>query len=342
MLDPVFGFSQRSLGRTLNLHTMYGMDAFVDEQIQSFGGRKITVPKDPGTPVLHVLTIKNGKLIPNMPEYDVLGRLQKVCDILEALLKSHYVPDTSIIMCLRDGFYWESPQIAAFSWSMAKCMPGLIFTNDDILGVRVGDKLLNLDEMRTLCANYEPDTILNDIYFRGSETSKRKTRIRENLAKEPLPFNVVVPSPSHEDIYHIKDHKYILDLPGVKPQSLRLKCLFFMSRVVIRVSFYNPEFGECSYFRQFYDWLFEENVDYVHLVYKTSYHVPLTPKMYKRVLADIKRVYNDFEKHPEKYDAMVASMNKKARRLTVNMCFRYLHKLIWKYHENVFAGVSDT
>jgi hypothetical protein len=40
-----------------------------------------------------------------------------------------------------------------------------------------------------------------------------------------------------EEIYMIKNHKYVLDLAGVKPWSIRFKFLILMSRVIFRISF---------------------------------------------------------------------------------------------------------
>jgi len=66
----------------------------------------------------------------------------------------------------------------------------------------------------------------------------------------------------------MKDHKYLLDLAGWKPWSLRLKFLFLLDRIPIRISFYNSKIGETYYFNQYFDYIFKENIDYINLKYR--------------------------------------------------------------------------
>ena len=61
------------------------------------------------------------------------------------------------------------------------------------------------------------------------------------IIKDKKPFNIEV-SDKIIDVYKFKNHKYLLDLPGYKPWSVRLKYLFFMSRLVIRVSLYDSRY----------------------------------------------------------------------------------------------------
>ena len=42
----------------------------------------------------------------------------------------------------------------------------------------------------------------------------------------------------------MKKYKYLLDLPGFKPWSVRFKFLTISKRLIFRISFYNSKFNE--------------------------------------------------------------------------------------------------
>ena len=191
--------------------------------------------------------------------------------------------------------------------------------------------IMNYDEIKLLCKHYTPEHINNDMYFMGEDSSIRRTRIRENLSKENLPLNVRLNKTRDEKMFYLKDHKYLLEIPGVKPQSVRLKYLYLMERVIFRISFYNSSFNETSYWRQYHDYVMKENEDYVHLVYDVDYDKPLSEKQYTTIKKDILKKYHEFEKNPKLYVSMVENMNRKRRNLTTNSALRYLYHLIEEY-----------
>jgi hypothetical protein len=70
------------------------------------------------------------------------------------------------------------------------------------------------------CTNVLKKDIL---YFKGGPTSKNKTKIREKL--ELLSDNIVVvdlKKDNYRPYYEICNYKYVLDLPGNYPWSVRL------------------------------------------------------------------------------------------------------------------------
>jgi uncharacterized protein (DUF2461 family) len=116
-----------------------------------------------------------------------------------------------------------------------------------------------------------------------------------------------------------------------------------MSRVVIRLSFYRSKFGETGYWKQWFDYIFEENVDYIHLVYDNAkcygnnkFYNP-DDKIMKQITDDVLNVYNNFENNPQKYKDMVKNLKKKRESLNISNTLKYLHMLISKYTDELLV-----
>ena len=156
------------------------------------------------------------------------------------------------------------------------------------------------------------------MFFRGGLTSKNKSKIREKVQKEKLPFNVKLNQQKNEFIGNFKSHKYLLDLAGVKPWSVRLKYLLIMNSLIFRVSFYNSDNGEKGYFQQSTDYLFKENKDYIHLIYDFNYDKEIPAEIYKKCITDIKQKYIYYENNQKEYDRIVTNMNNATKKLNLD------------------------
>jgi hypothetical protein len=314
------------------------MNEFIHEQIDSYHGKKykksdLKIKDDK----IFMVEIKNNKLIynKNFKVYPATpGRIPKIINILTLLVSKYSITDTLLLIYTADGYFWKK-DIPVFNYAGPLGKQGLIFLNFDVLKFLLSDKIIDYDDVKLLCKKYEPADIKNDMYFKGSSASLGGNKIREHLSKEPLPIHVDLNTQGpREEIYKIKNHKYILDLPGVKPQSLRLKYLYLMDRVIIRVSFYDSSMNETSYWRQYYDFIMNDD-DYIHLKYDVHYDKPLTKIEYIKIKKDILKKYYEFEQNPKLYKDTVKNMNKKRRYLTVNNAFKYLYHVIEEYTHNL-------
>ncbi len=104
---------------------------------------------------------------------------------------------------------------------------------------------------------------------------------------------------------------------------------------IIRISFYNSKMKELSYWRQYHDYIFEENKDYIHLVYDFNYDTEITPSMYNKIKNDITDIYNTLEKNPSVYQEMINHCKKKQLYLTLNSSLKYLYHLIENYTKHI-------
>ena len=173
----------------------------------------------------------------------------------------------------------------------------------------------------------------NDIFFRGAYTSKNRSKIREKIHYENNPFNIILNKPEY--IGNFKNHKYLLDLPGVKPWSVRLKYLFVMNSLIFRISFYNSNNGEKGYFQQSFDYLFTENIDYIHLIYDFDYDRVIPHNIYNKIVNNIKKKYIYYENNQNEYNSIVNNMKKSSEKLNLDEMLKYLYTSIETYTEKL-------
>jgi hypothetical protein len=284
--------------------------------------------------MLYKIQIKNNKMIYDKKniENDFINRKSQIINILQKMLDKYKVKDTILIFNIVDGFFFKV-DIPVFNFSLPIGIQGLIFPNFDIYDFPIYDKKYNFDEMKNIIQNHPIKKIDNDLFFRGAPNSKNKSKIREKMQNEKIPFNIKLNQP--EFIGNFKNHKYLLDLPGVKPWSVRLKYLFLMNSVVFRISFYNSKNGEKGCFQQSFDYLFKENKDYIHLIYDFDYDKEIPKDIYKKIVNDIKQKYTYYENNQSEYKKVVRNMKKASKKLNLDEMLKYLHTLIETYTEKL-------
>ena len=349
------------------------MKKFIKSQIDSFDKKKYkksdllksNIIED--FPMLYRIQIKNNKMI-----YDTeiiknvfidikegVDRKERLINILQKMLDKYKVKDTVLILSYVDGYFWKK-DIPVFNYSVPIGKKGLIFPNFDILDFKDDGIVYDFDGIKDKIENRPVKKIKNDIFFRGGLTSKNRSKIREKIQYEKIPFNVRLIKGGLNDIYNrflfllkiainatdlveskfinsFKKHKYLLDLPGVKPWSVRLKYLFVMNSVVFRISFYNSKNGEKGYFQQSYDYLFKENKDYIHLIYDFNYDEEIPKNIYIKCVNDIKEKYTYYENNENQYKKMVTNMQKASKKLDLDEMLKYLHTLIETYTEKLLV-----
>lgn len=318
------------------------MDKAIGQQIKSYRGKTYT-----SQGILHhlstlpfkdlrrllVVVVKDNSLSKVTAVDQDMGniRIEFVVHCLRVILKRKRIPDTVMVFNLYDGYYTNT-KIPVFSLAIPKGIPGLISPNYDIFKTPLDD--VSLSSLRQAMTDFEPPTIMNDIYFIGANTSTNNG-IRELLSKEGKPFNVRLVTKGGEPLTALKTHKYLLDLPGFRPWSVRNKFLFLTGRVIIRISFFNSKYNEQDFYVQAHDYVFEEGQDYVHLKYDVDHFEHLTPPMYNKIRSDIIKVYTMFESKPHLYQKMTQRALRKSRKLTEKNTIRYFYTLLKKYTEYI-------
>ncbi len=161
--------------------------------------------------------------------------------------------------------------------------------------------------------------------------SVSKNKLRELLSAESAPFNVDLSGATKVEMMEFKNHKYLLDLPGFKPWSIRFKFLLSTLRQVIRISLYNSTYQESGFWRLWFDYLLKPNSDYIQLTYDCDYDEPLNEKMYKKIKSDILETYNYLEHNEFAYKKIANNGFKASKNISVNESLFYLYTLIQTY-----------
>lgn len=290
--------------------------------------------------------IKIGSLLPEFSaDKHSRHRMREVLAILHTLVKTYKIHDTEFLMNVSD-VYFSKADVPVFNFSVPKNKPGFIFPNYEILNAyshrrnSYGQKMMDIDTFAEIAKAYHPEVIHNDMYFAGSDNTNRATHIRANMAREEAPFdiNLLTSTDPHRPMETMKDHRFVLDIPGWKPWSGRLKFMFLLDRLPVRISLYNPENGEESHLRQYFDFIFVENVDYVHLLYPCDYTKPIPESLYNTIIADLRKVYDEFNAFPEKYDAMVENIARKRKYIDMSHTLGYLRDLLNTYTKTVIVS----
>jgi hypothetical protein len=334
---------------------------FIANQIESFKGQTFSkkdifnlYKNQTEKAKFVVFEIKNNKCIPynEIDKQDFSLRSTLVYYLLVETLKKYTVKDTIIVINIADGYYYhKSKLMPCFNWALPDGIPGFIFPHFDIyhfsshLITKNINNIINnsisgtIDEIRETFYKYPKKRIpIQDVYFKGGPNTIKSNRIRELLESiKNTILNINLDKDSPESIYELKNHKYLLDLPGVKPQSLRFKYLFFTERTIIRISFYNSKYNELSYWKQFIDSFVEEDVDYIHLQYDFDYFYKLSDSQINIIKNDIINTVIKLEKDTEYKKKINKNAYNKGKLITFDNTLYYIKELLNSYTDNLIT-----
>jgi hypothetical protein len=238
--------------------------------------------------------------------------------------------DGDYIMRLADACDFE-PSIPIFTYCKPHNVKGFLFPDFNI-GM--------LEEKKTMFANRYPNSNKKNImYFKGTASSCNKTKIREKL--EPLSNSVMkveLKNDIHSPYYTISDYKYVLDLPGNYPWSVRLIELYMSCSLPFRVNFYctreiNNKVNWYGQWVQFYELMFPENTSYVNFKYENDFCQEITDKSTIQIKDDFCTKYSYFESNPKLYERIVEENYKKIQALTFEHVYYYMYTIFAYYRE---------
>jgi hypothetical protein len=306
------------------------MIQFINHQIDSYNNQKFNlrelVPKYKKR--FFIIEIINNKIKVLSPNYG--DRAKNTIILLLKMLKKYKVKNTILFINLADGNYYITNDVPVFNFSVPEGNHGMIIPEFDVSKVRP-NKNMNLNKLYKQIVDYKPKEILNDIYFVGSASTERKNKLRELLSAESAPFNVDLSGATKVEMMEFKNHKYLLDLPGFKPWSIRFKFLLSTLRPIIRISLHNSEYQESGLWRLWFDYLLKPNSDYIQLTYDCDYENPLNEKIYEKIKNDILETYNYLEHNEVAYKKIANNGFKASKNINVNESLFYLYTLIETY-----------
>lgn len=287
---------------------------------------------------LHIkLVIKDGKIeiVKDDSFLDSHNRIPRAKQFIEKTLeyikKNNYKSiDGEFIMSIGDSFDID-PKIPIISYSKPKNVKGFLFPD---FHMNLLEEKKELFEEK--CSDIEK---INKIYFKGNSTSKNNTKIREKLS--PLSddiLNISLDKTDFKPFYDICRYKYVLDIPGNRPWSVRLIELYLSKSLPLRINFYSSEKKNNKFYKydqwiQFYELMFPENESYINFAYNNYYLQEISNNKIQQIKKDLINKYKYFEKNPELYYKIVNENFEKTKYFTMNHIYYYIYKMFKYYNK---------
>jgi hypothetical protein len=265
-----------------------------------------------------LIYIKNGKIQilqsvkdPGLKEVYTprFESIKKLLISLQSKLSNKKFPDIVIPIYAGDNYLWDynGPY---FCYAKPSNKNGLLFPHWNFVN---WDKTkLNFEKSCNLPWNERIDEIDN-IYFKGDATSKVHSQIREKLAKI---YPSIKLSGPFEPPTTMCNYKYVFDLPGRLPWSVRSPILELVGAHPIRFLLYYKKWDENPWV-QFYEY----KVPYgLHL--DINYNKPISDENIEK----IKSYVSKFQNKRSLYKSDVADLTEEDIAYYLNYLFTKLQK----------------
>lgn len=284
-----------------------------------------------------------------LDNYNIISKTLKYCKA-----NNLSVPNTTLYIWISDRFPWYSQHLERFPiWVYARPknikMP--IFPDNTFECIQLESKYKgkcydwnNIKKIvRKKCKTKKKQNI---IYFKGTPTTKKTYKLRENLEKYQnklnIPLKILLDAwKSYNPLYELCEYLYLLNLPGHYPWSNRFKYLFLMNSIVINVSVntidINNQYKDPRY-TSLIDYIID-NKDYINIVY--NYYIlsgknnnetiikkknKLHKEEFNKFVTKLNKVYINLEKNPEKYKKMAKKAKNKVNKMSNERLYQYIYK----------------
>jgi hypothetical protein len=273
-----------------------------------------------------------------------------------SIKKNRVVPNTILFIWISDRYPWDKDvdkQMPIYLYAKPKDTSFLIFPDNTFNCLTLDKKYngkcydYNIIKKKILkhCANDFNDKP-NIMYFKGTPTTKKTTKLRETLesySKKTNWLQIHLDAwTKYEKIYEMNNYKYLLNLPGHYPWSNRFKYLFLMKSLVININtnmqeYNNLQNDKIEYWISFIDYIVKPNEDYINIdaKYYWSSDQNLQNKysdMSKSNDNETLRIFNELKnimkKYNNNYDKIIKSGYDKVKELSNRHIYNYIYECI--------------
>ena len=211
-------------------------------------------------------------------------------------------------------------------------------------------KALDWDEVKEKFETFTPAEQKNVIYFKGTDTTNRNNNIRKTFKmfaslKMPIKMEILLDAwQSYEPVWYLKQYKYLLNLPGRYPWSVRMRYLALTGRIVINVDVITKSLSPVyfdDYYECFSDLVLRRNEHYVNLQYMyyrcNSAKSPLSiqnkvKRMQieenKKLEVSVEKVCKDILQNPKVYEDKAIKAKEAMNELSLARVYQYMYKAI--------------
>lgn len=223
---------------------------------------------------------------------------------------------------IADGYDFEF-NYPTINYSKPKNKLGFLVPDFNFL-----DVFTKIDTFKRECSKTDK---INKLYFKGGSNSVKKSKIREKMSKFKTPFKVLINTKS-DPYYYLCKYKYVLDLPGFKPWSVRLIELYMSTSLPVRILLYNSKWDE-DIWVQFYENMFPPSISYANISIDTDYDKEMPVSILKEIETKCLQVYKFFNNHTKAYNKIVQDNFEKVNALQETHIGYYMYHLLMSYNK---------
>lgn len=185
------------------------------------------------------------------------------------------------------------------------------------------------------CKKYNFNNKKNIVFFQGSNTSeghkKNKTNIREDLQKiininNNKFIKIIINKPFSSPTEWCKN-KFLLDLPGAHPWSVRLKELYLSGSFIIKVDFEKEWIN-------FYSFMFKPNENYFQIKVKNYEEENKNYAENEKVYNEINKIFKKVNNNKKLFNKMKNNNINKIKKLNTKFITEYLKYTLIEYYNN--------
>ena len=276
------------------------------------------------------IIIKNNKIINKLPNKDFQNRIKNILNTFSlgiAFSNKYNLPKITgeFFVWISDGYDYKY-KYPTINYAKPKNKKGFLFPDFNFLlfedKIKMFDKYCNKNKQ-------------NLIYFKGSSTSKKRSQIREKMSLLDKPFKISV-NKQYVPYYDLCHYKYVLDLSGIKPWSVRLIELYMSQSLPIRVMFYKSKWNELEWV-QFYERCFPPWISYIPIKYDVNYDKEISNNIVNNIELKCLQILQFFNNHDELYNKITSNNYLTIKALNIEhigyyvyYCSMYYLKLLSK------------
>jgi len=259
-------------------------------------------------------------------------RARTLSDAFEQALKKHPIPirDLVFYIYIGDELPQQYEEYPIFTFAKKKNNRGLLVPDWSFFNPYTSKIVKDWDVLKQEIIDACPTKITYDkvFFFRGRNTSGRtEHNIREGLyttTKNDPRFRIDLDPNNDQPLTSWCSYRFLLDLPGSSPWSVRLKEILLLRSVVVKIDVVSKKDPHNVYI-QFYTPLLEAGKDYASLRYVYD-----DKNGMKNLLKDLDKVYRW---STPRCQIMIQRGRQTIKSLTLDRVYHYMSGLLRGYHD---------
>lgn len=305
-----------------------------------------------------IIEIKDNKIIIELMCTKEVNRTNAIISLIVKSIeyikkKKMNYPNTKLFLFVSDVYvYWDN-SLPLFVIAKPKNKKGILIPDNTFKSHQNVNKISeNWETTKEKCINkiIPFDKKKDVLFFIGGNTDTGRQNIREGLYKlsqgeklldlkvnnTNLPLQIEFAH--NRDLSEFTEFKYLLNLPGNQPWSYRFKYLFLAKSLVINVDV-RQKFDD-DYFNStwinFFDVIFEPNIDYVNLEYywiesNQSYN----NYQFVKLIKDLELTYEYYKTNKEEAYKVTNSGFDKVLNITDDLISESIFLLVHYYAKKI-------